>query len=476
MGLVWVAVMDFGATWNQAAVAFASLACAWACALSLLQMRPGWTFRITALQAASGAAFVLTLAWVVFTLTPYGPFSVDQAWRLTGDPGALTIDKGATLIELFKLAGLGAMVFVGMVLASTEKRAERSVNLLLALGGIYALWAILAFLGSGAEVLGVQKTYHLDRLTASFMSANSAGSVFGMLAAVAWISGLRNLQAHVRQSDFELRLSRPLVGAGVRFGLAGLFWAALLFTGSRAAMGATMVCLVLFTALEAVEFVMRRQPTRGKVVAYVLPASLGMAVLFAATVGQRFVGRFSSLGQDRASRETMLGVYLRAAQDAPITGVGLGAFRALNLSLIQPETFLALWSLGAAHNVYLQWVLECGLIGSAMMATAMILLLVDIARRRMAGRSGRTRAGVALAASAVLLIHNAVDYSIQVPAVAMLWALLLGLGAGAASPGQKSDAPSRSQALGVRGSPNRSSSMANRPAGSSTRAAINSIG
>ena len=38
-----------------------------------------------------------------------------------------------------------------------------------------------------------------------------------------------------------------------------------------------------------------------------------------------------------------------------------------------------------------------------------------------------------LAFSLVLLTHNVVDYSLQVPAVASLFALLLGLGAAAVS-------------------------------------------
>ena len=37
-----------------------------------------------------------------------------------------------------------------------------------------------------------------------------------------------------------------------------------------------------------------------------------------------------------------------------------------------------------------------------------------------------------LAFTVVLLLHNLVDYSLQLPSVAGLWALLLGLAAGAA--------------------------------------------
>ena len=47
-------------------------------------------------------------------------------------------------------------------------------------------------------------------------------------------------------------------------------------------------------------------------------------------------------------------------------------------------------------------------------------------------RSGSARvARAVLAFTVVLLLHNMVDYSLQLPSVAALWALLLGLAAGA---------------------------------------------
>ncbi|MDP3175125.1 MAG: O-antigen ligase family protein [Phenylobacterium sp.] len=473
--LIAAAVLDFGATWAQPAVFFATLSCAWAAGLSLMHMREGQTLRFTPLQAAAGIAFAFTLAWALFTLTPYGPFSVDQAWRLVGGPGALTLDKGATLIEVLKLASLGAMVFTGLVLARYERRAERTINALLIGGALYALWAIVSFAQNSQLVMGVEKTYHVLRLTGSFMSANSAASLFGVLACIAWISGLRNLRAHLRHGELDLTLSRPLVGAGVRFALAGLFWVALLLTVSRAAMAATILCLVVITAVEIIEFLLRQRAGAGKILAYTFPAALSMVVVFTATIGQQFIGQFSSLSEDRSVREAIFATYLQTARDAPISGMGLGSFRALNGTLIAPENFQMFWSLGSAHNVFLQWALEGGVIGFSLMALTLALLLADVARRRVAGRSGRSRASIALAASAVLLIHNAVDYSIQVPAIAMLWALLLGLGAGAASSAQPrpTSARWRHPTLGM-GADSNTSSMASRPAGSSTRAAISS--
>jgi hypothetical protein len=58
------------------------------------------------------------------------------------------------------------------------------------------------------------------------------------------------------------------------------------------------------------------------------------------------------------------------------------------------------------------------------------------------GRVGRWRAGAALALSAVLLLHNGVDYSMETQAVAAFWALMLGLGLGERRRAEGPNAPS----------------------------------
>jgi O-antigen ligase len=432
--LVFVAILDFGAAWNEAALFCAAVQCAWACVLSVYYLRKPKALRISGLQLLAAYAFTGLLFWVLFTLTDLGPFAVSNLWALAGARGALTIDRAATAVEFFKLAGLGAMVLAGVAIAQAERRADRAISLVLWAGALYAFWSIISFAEHAQYVLGHEKYFHVDRLTGSFLSANSAGSLFGILASVAWITGLRSVRSVLREGDIDLfRPSRRLIEAVMRFAMAGLFWVALLLTVSRAAVVATALCLVLVTLIELVEMLGRRQLAATRIFGYTVPIVLGMIVLFSATVGRRFVSEFSALGSDQHVRGAIYDTYVRAISDAPLTGSGLGTFRALNASLVEPSNFHILWNLGAAHNIYLQWLLEGGAIGSALMALALGLVLIDVAQRRVGAETGRTRATIALTVSALLVLHNTVDYSIQIPAIASLWALLLGLGAGVSS-------------------------------------------
>lgn len=442
LAVVFAAIVAFGATSATSALVWVSAQALSAAGLAVYAARNARPPRLPGLQLAALTAFAALIVWSGLTLTPLPGFPAPEAWRLLGVDGALTIDRAATLVEILKLGGLASAFLAAWLIGQSEIRADRALTVLLALGSAYAIWAIGAFLADSHTVLWVEKSYHLDRLTGSFLSANSAGSLFGALTLTAWITALRAFRVHLQTAP-DARPKRSLLGAAFRAALAILFWGALLLTVSRAAMVATLVCLALVTALEIIEALNRARAGVGKIIGYTAPAVLAMIILFAATIGQRFIGELADLGADSSTRETIFATYLEVARQAPAAGYGLGSFPSLNLAQVNAQNFDALWNLGAVHNIYLQWLIEGGVIGAGLMAATLVFLLVDIARRRVSARAGRTRATIALAVTTLLLIHNTVDYSIQIPAIAALWAFLLGLGAAPGGDGERKAGPSR---------------------------------
>lgn len=436
LAVVFAAIMAFGAASPPLALAWVTAQALCAGVLTIGFVRRANKPRLPGLQLAALVLFLVLLVWSALTLTAVPGFAIPEAWNAIETPGALTIDRGATLVEILKLGGLACAFFAAWLIGQDELRAERTLTIVIVLGVAYALWAIVAFGTDNATVLSVAKSYHLQRLTGSFFSANSAGALFGLLSVVAWITALRAIRQHLQTAP-DARPRRSLIWIAVRAAAAILLWGALLLTVSRAAMVSTLACLLLVTALEIVEGLGRARAGLGKIIGYTAPALLAMLVIFAATIGEQFVGELADLGSDSATRETIFAAYWDVARHAPLAGYGLGAFPSLNLAQVTAENFDALWNLGAVHNIYLQWLIEGGVIGAGLMAAVMILILVDIARRRVGARAGRTRATIALAVSALLLLHNTVDYSIQVPAIAALWAFLLGLGAAPGASGTR---------------------------------------
>ncbi len=139
-----------------------------------------------------------------------------------------------------------------------------------------------------------------------------------------------------------------------------------------------------------------------------------------------------------ADRQEILALYMQRLPLLPWSGFGLGTFRHFNNIIASAGDAERLWTFGAMHNVYLQWVFEGGYVGAVLMIGLVASLLWSIVSRR---GGAHLWSATAFGTSALILTHGMIDFDLQVPAVAGLWALMLGLGLGeglGAAPGRVS--------------------------------------
>ena len=134
-----------------------------------------------------------------------------------------------------------------------------------------------------------------------------------------------------------------------------------------------------------------------------------------------FIGGFASRGV-RASRIDLWVDMLPMAAQFPALGAGWNAFA------VAYPWYQTVWRgqwIGQAHNEYLQVLLETGVVGAALFAA----LLVIVLRRALArARTGPVDLGV-FGAVVGLALHNLVDFNWQIPANAAAWVALAALAA-----------------------------------------------
>jgi len=110
---------------------------------------------------------------------------------------------------------------------------------------------------------------------------------------------------------------------------------------------------------------------------------------------------------------SLLGIHVNA--------ISMTAQNAVDLSVV-----------GAAHNVYLQWLLQLGVTGAVCMFAA-VGLIVAATIRGVARRSTQQAIGLAcIAMVAVFAVHGLVDYAFEEPSLAAMFSVILGLGYGIA--------------------------------------------
>ncbi len=379
---------------------------------------------------AAAGLFLLLQLWAAFTLLPLHVGWTAPEWSSAGPSQAITLDRFATLREMIKLGGLACLFWAGLWL--TARRASgRALAAMALFMTAYAAWAIVDFNQNPSTLFGVAKAYHQNRLTASFLSANTAGGLFGSCGAMFFVLAMETLFL----SRYDFRLERRVMAFAPWAAAAVACFGALLLTASRGALAATVlvvVCTVLVTAAVAAVRSLRQASVRWTSLAVVAAVAVAGAAAAPYLAAGKVASRLNSGEDGFGGRLDLIPTFFPSISERLWQGYGLGAFRPVAAAITTPESFASLWDVGAAHNILVQWLLEGGLIGSALMF-AIIAVILAVLCRKSVRRSGSARvARAVLAFTVVLLLHNLVDYSLQLPSVAALWALLLGLAAGAA--------------------------------------------
>jgi O-antigen ligase len=365
-----------------------------------------------------GLYFLIVLGMAAWSLTPWTPDGPSPAWSHVRAFPSASIDPSSTLLEIAKLLGLGCLFVFGVLVGGSDERGRKVLRAILYGGTVFAVALLAMFLTkTGADA-------DKSRLEGAFRSANTAGTVFGMLVLLSVAETSRALRRPSGPKD----RAGPLARAGLPAAMTLILVACLAATQSRGALSATAIAL-------SVQLVADAATARGRIRWGLIGgvALLGLLIFAAPSLlGQQVLDRFLRAGQDVADRRLIAAVHWNAFLAAPINGYGLGSFDAINRALIAPDNFQPLWIIHAVHNLYIQWLEEAGVLGAVAMFATVGSIVVSAA----AATRYRTRARgwlhALIACDILVLLHGLTDFALQTPSVAAFWTLLLGLQLGLA--------------------------------------------
>jgi O-antigen ligase len=158
-----------------------------------------------------------------------------------------------------------------------------------------------------------------------------------------------------------------------------------------------------------------------------------MVGLFMIT-GDSLETRFNALVEAGSIDETRALLWdsaVRMIGGSPFLGLGLGAFEhAYPLYADRVLPFI----MDKAHNDYLELAASLGLPAAIAWWTAWVWLIGICIRGIFVRRRNRHYPILAIAATALVGVHSIFDFSLQIPAVALTYAVILGLGVGQSAP------------------------------------------
>ena len=402
------------------AAAVGALACAWGLGRLLgrpravASIRPFWP-AFTLIGLAAGWAALQAASFTPAAL--HHPLWSEAREVLGGGRGgAISINPGATWSRLMGLLAYGGIFWLALQLCRSSARAYQALLALAAGGLAYAAYGLFEFANSDAQVV-----------TSTFVNRNSYATHAGMtlFCGLGVVVGELTRRARPGISlrsiarDVLARLDASL-GVGVIACL--LAAAALLLTQSRGAFVALCAALVAFV------WSLRRMALV-KAGTFVKAAALFAIGLVAGIVwlaGEETLGRFAASDAQALNRLTYYRTTWEAIWDRPLLGTGYGtyadAFRAYN----HPDT--GTYFLDKAHNTYLQVIIELGWPAAAALYSGLALLVFRSLQAPLPQGGTAALPAVLAACSVLVAVHALVDFSLEMPANAATYALLLGVG------------------------------------------------
>lgn len=384
--------------------------------------------------------FAAVILWIAVQSAPL-PFRGDPLWAEASSALAqglaprLGVDPAASLAALSNLVAWGAVFWLAFQLGRAPERALQARNALVAIGSVYAVYGLFAYFGGAYWVFGQLFATHPDSLISTFVNRNSFATFAGLalLAAVSvFFERIRHILALARpaRQKAALVIETMVFQSGWITAAMLTIALALFLTTSRGGIVATLIALVALPMLQ-LQVGAGNERRRGPVALLVLVV-IGIALVIG---GGNFLDRIERQGLsiDNDLRSTIFSTTIEAIRTTPWTGTGAGTYeQAIEAYRAHDPDIFSIWE--KAHNSYLENALELGL-PAALALNLAILWLAFICFRGVRERR-RNRAYPALGVAATLLVglHALVDFSLQIPAVAMLYAFMMGLAVAQSAP------------------------------------------
>jgi hypothetical protein len=387
--------------------------------------------RLAGLQALTLLLLAALLGYAFWQTFPLRDLpAADPAWKALGvaiadasPRGSISVAPGSTLAAMPALATPFLAFAVALACCQNDQEALRLWRSLAYFGAIYAAFGIVQAVIWPDQLLFEPKRFYLGDLTATFVNRNTAGTFFG----VALLLNLALLFAGLRVVPLT-RLADRGKWSGRSVALLIHFFAvldcaaALSLTRSRGAVAATLIATLLATAM-----MVRRQLTgdhrpkalfarwrRPAVALLTLTFLLALYVLLAGDAVHRPQGLASEDGRWCVFEATLAA----GAEHWPL-GAGLGAFLDVFPAYRDADCtgIFGVWD--HAHNIFLEGLLGFGLpfVGAtALVYATLCAALIHGARVR---RRFRFLPVAGLAALVLVTLHAIVDFSLQIPGVAV---------------------------------------------------------
>lgn len=362
--------------------------------------------------------FLLVIIWsIIQTLDGLPQMFWHPAFDRQDVPGRMTLDAEISGQFTLRLLSYGMIFWIACRLGRQQQIANAVLLTVGLFGLFYSANAVIQVLMGSETLFGALRRTGPDVATGTFGNPNSFAfyTSICIVCSLVWLFRAP-LAADGATGTFRQPVEtmfRMLLLLSVAVGIA-----ALAFSASRAGAVVALFGIVATFVMAYAPAGLRPPGARALLVLAALAP-----VLITLTVA--WMDRDTMAGRALLDRVPMYGTVLKMIVAGPLAGTGLGTFEIAAEPWKFEELYFYRWD--AAHNVFLEHLVEMGPVVALLFWWALLAIGWRISNGFTVRRRDNHYAALGLILFAMAALHNTIDYPLHRPAVAYLFALLLGV-------------------------------------------------
>jgi len=345
--------------------------------------------------------------------------------------GYLSFEPYATRTRLLILLACFVAFYFAQIISQNRGRRKCFIASLIALGTFEAFYGLVQYLTGWQQIFTYVKKFDLEEATGTYINRNHYAGFLEMILPLslslvfyeyARLRGNRRSSMNFRKLIAKSSLQRLVLSLSI----AVILCAALAFSRSRMGiLSAACSVLVIFALITISKF-------HGRAGSLMAAIFVVLSIALAVWIGPGpIVSRFQNVGDEYSlggpSRVSIWRDAFPLIQHHPWIGTGLGTFP-IAYTVGQAEFLTQL--VNHAHNDYLEIVTDLGIPAVLVLFASILLILAHAVRAFLFGEGDFERV-VALGcvgSIVAVLLHSFADFNLYIPANALLFSIILGLG------------------------------------------------
>ncbi len=377
--------------------------------------------------------FLIPCVWALMQVSGKMPTGwAHPIWQLTGEafqeqlPGRITLAPDKTLTALMRLISYGLVFFLSFQFCRNRDNARIAIQWISVTGVLYALYGLVIHWGKFGTVLLYANKGSIASVTSTFINRNSYATYAGftLICAMALLLETmtrpqRGMGGHLqgkqkRIEQFVVKSWLPLIGIM-------LMVVALLSTHSRGGFISTAVAMALLLLVFS-----RKNRLNIKGFSAAIASLLAVTFMAYTISSAMLLKRLDTISLESEARIAVYENTMDAISDNPWLGFGYGSYEQ-GYRLYHLDEIQGLYH--KAHNTYLENLFGLGIPAATLLFLSILALVITLFRGIRRRHRDWLYPAIGLAVTIQVAIHSLVDFSLQIPAVAITYAVIIGVAA-----------------------------------------------